>query len=73
MARARRQFANQDPFPWDSSPQYACDVTGDGRILHWMAFDPQYGPESEKQIEWHRRNGTPGAERWKIGVPCLAR
>lgn len=63
-------------FPYDEhNPLFAMEVIplndGSGRsvVKHWMAFDPYYGPESEKQIEWHQKHGTPGAENWKVGVP----
>lgn len=57
----------------DPDPIYACDVTKDGKILHWMAFDMRYGPENQAQIDWHLNNGTPGASRWEIGKPCKLR
>ena len=47
---------------------YACDVI-DGRLISWMAFDPKYGPENQKQIDWHIRNDTRGAENWEVGHP----
>ena len=57
---------------FDYNPIYAADVvtdeeTGVGVISNWMAFDPKYGPESERQIEWHKEHGTPGAEKWEVG------
>lgn len=68
---ARRRYARPgEPFKHDPSPEFACEVTKDGRIRSWMAFDPRYGPENEEQIEWHRRKGTPGAQNFKVGVPC---
>jgi len=73
------------PFKFDPNPMYACEViyvdglvTEDGRrrgvVKTWMAFDPLY-PPSEAQIQWHRRNGTPGADRWKEGevIPRVSR
>lgn len=64
------------PLQYDEhNPLYAMEVipVGDGTgrsvIKHWMAFDPYYGPESEKQIEWHVAHGTPGAETWEVGKP----
>lgn len=41
-----------------------------GVVQNWMAFDPRYGPENEQQIEWHVAHGTPGAEKFEVGVPC---
>lgn len=59
---------------FDYNPIYASAIvmdeeTGHGFVSNWMAFDPKYGPESEKQIEWHRDHGTPGAEKWEVGKP----
>jgi hypothetical protein len=35
-----------------------------------MAFDPIYGPESEAQIDWHRReHGEAFVRGWKVGQP----
>ncbi len=72
MARVpKRRYARiGEPFKFDGSPEFACQVTSEGRVLSWMAFDPRYGPESESQIEWHRKSGTPGADRWEVGKPC---
>jgi hypothetical protein len=54
----------------DPSPLYACDVTADGRVLDWMAFDPEYGPESQAQIDWHRgEHGEAFVRGWKVGLP----
>lgn len=67
----------QEKPKWDPNPILAFAVrdNGDGThtIQHWPAFDPQYGPESERQIEWHQRRGTPGVETWRVGVPCPLR
>jgi hypothetical protein len=60
----------QDPqFQFDPSPLFALEVTAEGRVRHWMAFDPAYGPESQDQIDWHVRAGTEGAQRWEVGQP----
>lgn len=54
----------------DPSPEYAVLVDpATGFVHHWIAFDPRYGPESEKQIEWWRDHGYPGAEDWEVGTP----
>ena len=64
-----------EPFKYDPNPLYACEVVPHpldpevGVVKTWMAFDPRYGPESERQIEWHRRAGTPGASSWEVGKP----
>jgi hypothetical protein len=54
--------------PYSRNPEHAVARSGDV-FHHWMAFDPQYGPQSESQIEWHINNGTPGAKTWEVGVP----
>ena len=52
------------------SPLYACAVAAGGRVVAWMAFDPEYGPESEAQIDWHRRQyGEPHVRGWEVGLP----
>lgn len=71
--RRRRSASAGEEFRFDPSPLYSCAVDPDGRVHDWMAFDPAYGPDSEKQIEWHKKRGTPGAEGWKVGVPCKVR
>lgn len=67
IADVRRQ-----PLPYSQNPEHAVARSGDG-FVHWMAFDPQYGPQSEEQIEWHRANNTHGAETWEVGVPVVVR
>lgn len=64
------------PYEYDEhNPLYSMEIVphpyevGKYVIKHWMAFDPEYGPESEKQIEWHVAHGTPGAEAWEVGKP----
>jgi hypothetical protein len=57
---------------FDPSPEYACavlkdEVTGIGYVSSWMAFVPEYGPESEAQIEYWRKKGYPGADTWEVG------
>lgn len=61
-----------------TNPEYACETTtvrdADGNVLgqavlNWMAFQKRYGPETQEQIDWHIAHGTPGAEKWKVGVP----
>ncbi len=62
-----------EPLKYDPNPLYASetvyDSEGNGQVLHWMAFDPRYGPSSDSQIEWHIKRGTPGAELWEVGQP----
>jgi hypothetical protein len=53
--------------PYSYNPEHAVARHGYA-FVHWMAFDPQYGPQSQEQIEWHRKNRTPGAESWEVGV-----
>ena len=54
----------------DPSPEFAVLVDPEtGTVHHWIAFLPFYGPESEKQIEWWRDHGYPGAEHWEVGKP----
>ena len=53
-----------------NDPLYSLDINKHGRVSHFMAFDCRYGPESQAQIDWHVKNGTPGAETWEVGVPC---
>lgn len=70
MARKKN---NQVVKTWeyDSDPAVALDVNPDtGVVQSWMAFDPKYGPETQEQIDWHVKRGTPGANTWDIGVPC---
>lgn len=60
---------------FDPNPIFACRVVYDeetkiGHIVHDVAFDPKYGPDSQHQIDWHREMETPGAETWEVGVPC---
>lgn len=64
---------------YDPSPLYACEVvpvkdaagnTVAKIVFSWMAFDPQHGPDTEKQIDWHVSHGTPGAETWEVGKAC---
>ncbi len=59
---------------YDPSPLYALalgppSTDGVRQVRSWMAFDPQYGPEQERQITWHIEHETPGAETWEVGVP----
>lgn len=75
MARPAKQTLKRyvEPLKADPNPVYACQVVrttdGEGQVLHWMAFDPRYGPSSESQIDWHVKHGTPGAELWEVGQP----
>lgn len=62
--------------PWKpdwGDPVLALEIVrnehGNGVVQHWPAFDPAYGPESQKQIDWHIKRGTPGAEHWEVGKP----
>lgn len=60
---------NIKPAEFDKSPLYACEVV-DRRVVYWMAFDPEYGPESEAQIAWHRREyGADHVRGWEVGLP----
>lgn len=57
---------------WRENPQFGDPRFPDaperiGVMKQWMAFDPYYGPESEAQIEWHKANGTPGANEMVVG------
>ena len=73
MAKSRAKLPMPDAaFDFDPSPEYACavlkdEVTGIGYVSSWMAFIPEYGPESEAQIEYWRRKGYPGSDTWEVG------
>jgi hypothetical protein len=59
-----------EPWKYDPDPLFACDVTPDGGVVDWMAFDPEYGPESQAQIDWHRRqHGERFVRGWHVGQP----
>jgi hypothetical protein len=62
------------PLDYDPDPLFAVDLIpgpdGITYVNHGVAFDCRYGPESQEQIDWHIKNGTPNAERWEVGVPC---
>jgi hypothetical protein len=71
-------YVDTDTGDATTNPYFSCETTEvkdqDGNVLgkavlNWMAFDPKYGPENEQQIEWHVAHGTPGAEKWEVGVP----
>lgn len=70
----RYAYVDTDAGDAHTNPLYSCEVLGKPGdevrlVATWMAFDPKYGPESDKQIEWHVAHGTPGAETWEVGVP----
>ena len=71
MARPSKRTLKRyaEPLAYDPNPLYAVKVDSDGHLHHWMAFDPRYGPEAERQITYHIDNGTPGAELWEVGQP----
>jgi hypothetical protein len=57
----RRRTRYIKPAEFDPNPLYA-EKPG--------AFDPRYGPDTQEQIDWHLRRGTPGAEGWEVGQPA---
>ena len=70
------RFAEPKELEYDPSPEAYCDIVYDargiGHVVHGMSFDHRYGPEDEKQIEFWRKKGYPGAEQWKVGEPIKA-
>lgn len=67
-----------EPLEFNPDPELACEVEYGlvpgypkvGVIHSWMAFDARYGPEHQRQIDWHIENGTEGAETWEVGKPA---
>jgi hypothetical protein len=58
------------PWKYAPDPLFACEVASDGGVLAWMAFDPECGPESQAQIDWHRRqHGERFVRGWQVGLP----
>jgi hypothetical protein len=59
------------PHEFDPSPLYAVEIAyrgdGIGVLDHSPAFDPAYGPEAQRQIDWHRReHGERHVRGWKV-------
>lgn len=54
---------------FDPSPEYALEIREDGSVAHFMSFDVRYGPESDDQIEYFKRRGYPGSDKWEVGKP----
>jgi hypothetical protein len=68
--RASRMTSPSKPFEFDPNPLYSCDTGPGGTIKSWMAFDPDYGPQSQSQIDWHRREwGARFVKGWTVGLP----
>jgi hypothetical protein len=65
---------SDDPsLPFDPHPEAWVRTVplpdGTRAVDHSMSFDHNQGPESEAQLNYWRRRGYPGADKWQIGQP----
>jgi hypothetical protein len=70
MPRGKKRYYNGE-LEYDPSPLYRCEVDKNGKVRHWMAFDPQHGPESQEQIDYYQEESYPGSEDWELHEPIV--